>query len=167
MLEDGAMWRLPALGPRGEGWLGMQGVSFALVAAARWSAAPTATGQLALVLTSLAVVTIAAGACLIVSGMAALRSGNALAATPRPADGSTLVRTGAYRLVRHPIYGGLVLIAVGLAIDRPWAGSLIAAGILFAVLDLKRRREELWLVERFPEYADYRARTKALIPLVY
>jgi protein-S-isoprenylcysteine O-methyltransferase Ste14 len=77
------------------------------------------------------------------------------------------VATGAYRFVRHPIYGGLILAALGLAVITPWAGTFIAVGLLAIVLDLKRRREELWLTERYPGYAVYRAKTKALIPFLY
>ena len=47
----------------------------------------------------------------------------------------------------------------------------VAAGVatlaLAVTLDLKRRREELWLAERFEGYAAYRQRTKALIPFLY
>jgi protein-S-isoprenylcysteine O-methyltransferase Ste14 len=35
------------------------------------------------------------------------------------------------------------------------------------VLDIKRRREEAWLVERYPGYTAYLARTKALLPFLY
>ncbi len=38
---------------------------------------------------------------------------------------------------------------------------------LFGFFDLKSRREEAWLAERFPGYADYRARTKRFIPWAY
>jgi len=161
------MSSLPSLGPRGEGWLALQGVCFALVAAARWSAPPAPDGTLALVLRLLAYAAAAVGAAMVVSGIIQLRRADALAAVPHPLAGGSLVVSGAYRLVRHPIYGGLILIALALAIDRPWAGSFFAAALLAVVLDLKRRREELWLAQRYPQYPDYRRQTKALIPFLY
>ena len=58
-------------------------------------------------------------------------------------------------------------LAIGLAVITPWAGTLIAVALLALVLDLKRRREEVWLLERYPGYAAYRARTRALVPFLY
>jgi protein-S-isoprenylcysteine O-methyltransferase Ste14 len=107
------------------------------------------------------------GAVLIGAGVAELRRARALAALPRPRAEAALVQTGAYRFVRHPIYGGLILGALGLAVITPWAGTFGATLLLALVLDLKRRREEAWLAERFPGYEAYRGRTKALIPYLY
>ena len=162
-----AMTRLPSLGPRGEGWLALQGICFALVAAGWLSvpAAPSGVVGLALGVAGLAVAL--AGAALLMWGIAELRRGNALAAAPYPRTEATLVGSGPYAVVRHPIYAGLLLIAVGLAIDHPWIGSAIAAALLGLVLDLKRRREEAWLMERFPGYREYRRGVKALIPFIY
>ena len=70
-------------------------------------------------------------------------------------------------MVRHPIYGGLVLGAIGwgLAMAAPLA---IAAGALLGVFfDLKSRREEAWLTGRYAEYPAYRARTRKLLPWIY
>lgn len=163
------MTRVPALGPRGEGWLALQGACFALIVAAIAAAPhepvtdPGAVGARQLVGYLLGMV----GAVLIGSGIAELRRARALAALPRPRTEAALAQTGAYRLVRHPIYGGLILGALGLAVITPWAGTFIAVGLLALVLDLKRRREEAWLIDRYPGYAAYRARTKALLPYLY
>ena len=107
------------------------------------------------------------GAVMIGSGLAELRRARALTALPHPLDDAALVERGAYRLVRHPIYGGLILASLGLAVITPWAGTFIAVALLAIVLDLKRRREEIWLAGRYPGYAAYRARTRALIPFLY
>jgi protein-S-isoprenylcysteine O-methyltransferase Ste14 len=107
------------------------------------------------------------GAVLIGSGIAELRAAHALSVLPEPRPDGTLAQRGAYRLVRHPIYGGLILATTGLTVVTPWIGTLVAAALLAVVLDLKRRREEAWLAERFTGYAAYRARTKALSPFLY
>ena len=161
--------RIPALGPRGEGWVALQGICLALLVAALYAgprdlgedAAMAGTRQL------LGYVIGVVGAVMIGSGIGDLRRARSLTALPKPKDDATFVDRGAYRRVRHPIYGGLLLAALGLAVITPWAGTFIAVGLLAIVLDLKRRREEVWLAERYPGYAAYRARTKALIPFLY
>jgi protein-S-isoprenylcysteine O-methyltransferase Ste14 len=39
--------------------------------------------------------------------------------------------------------------------------------VLLGFLDLKSRREERWLEERFPEYLAYRAATRRMVPGLY
>ena len=160
---------LPSLGPRGEGWVALQGACLALIAAAiaaappEQEADPTALGTRHLVGYVVGMV----GAVMLGAAIAELRRARALAAVPHPRPEASLVEHGPYRFVRHPIYGWLVLGALGLAIITPWVGTFVTVGLLAIVLDLKRRREETWLAERFPAYAAYRARTKALIPFLY
>ena len=163
------MSRVPALGPRGEGWVALQLACFVLLAVAIWfgphdrGGDPTAEGTRQFVGYAIGMV----GAVLLGSGVAELRRARALSAMPRPTELGSLVERGPYRVVRHPIYGGLILGALGLAVITPWVGTLAAVGLLGVVLDLKRRREEAWLAERYSEYPAYRARTKALIPFLY
>jgi len=38
---------------------------------------------------------------------------------------------------------------------------------LLVFFHLKSRREERWLVERYPEYADYQKRVKKIIPFIW
>ena len=110
---------------------------------------------------------IALGAALAAAGLVGLRAGDALTAAPHPRDAARLVDAGAYRMVRHPIYGGLVLGAVGWALLRESLAALLGAAVLFIFFDLKRRREEEWLAERFAGYEAYRVRTRRLIPLIW
>jgi protein-S-isoprenylcysteine O-methyltransferase Ste14 len=161
--------RIPSLGPRGEGWVLLQGICFALIVAAIW-AGPHDVGEDAAMAGTrhlLGYMVGLVGATFIGSGIAELRRAGALTAVPRPRDDALFATQGAYRLVRHPIYTGLILAGLGLAVITPWAGTFIAVGLLAVVLDVKRRREEAWLSERYAGYGAYRARTKALIPLLY
>lgn len=161
------MSRLPSLGPRGEGWVAIQGVIFAAIALAGiglpgvWPEPGATVGVLAGSLLGIC------GGVLAITGLIGLGRGDALTAVPHPRDGARLVETGAYRLVRHPIYGGLVLGAAGWALVRASVSALVLAGALLIFFDLKRRREEAWLLARFSDYDAYRARTKHLIPWIY
>ena len=103
----------------------------------------------------------------ILAAAGALNLGRNLTPLPRPKENTTLVVTGAYRLVRHPIYSGITFMAFGWAV---WRHSWLTAGyalLLFAFFDIKSRREERWLEEKFSEYAAYRRRVRKLIPFVY
>lgn len=97
----------------------------------------------------------------------ALRLGANLTPVPYPKDEGTLVETGAYQLVRHPIYSGLIFMALGWALwIHGWLTFLYAV-ILLIFFDLKSRREEQWLQEKFPGYVAYQKRVRKLIPFVY
>jgi protein-S-isoprenylcysteine O-methyltransferase Ste14 len=82
-------------------------------------------------------------------------------------EGHTLVRTGPYRIVRHPIYTGLLLAFIGTAVAiGEWRGVLAVICVLIGFLR-KIQVEEQRMTEHFPEYARYRRQTAALIPLLY
>ena len=108
------------------------------------------------------------GICGLVLGIGgSLALGHGLTPLPRPRHDAVFVERGIYRLVRHPIYGGVILL--GLA-GTLWTSPLavVLEAVLIGFFELKRRREEAWLVERYPGYADYRARVReALIPWVW
>lgn len=78
-----------------------------------------------------------------------------------------LVRGGPYRLVRHPIYSGLLVALIGsaLATGSGLLPAAIGSGIYFV---LSLRVEEADMAASFPEdYPEYRKHTKRLIPFVY
>ena len=62
-----------------------------------------------------------------------------------------------------PALTGLYVVDALLAGD----GALAWACLLSVFLDLKSRREESWLLARFPTYAAYRRRVRKLIPFIY
>lgn len=156
--------RLPDLGPRGEGWFVLQVVIAGAIAAAgllgpAWSGPPRALGVIA------GAVLIGAGGLL--AGRAIVDLGRSLTPFPMPREGARLVDTGAYALVRHPVYGGLIAGAFGWGLLTASPASVGGALILAGFFDLKARREEAWLAERVDGYVAYRARTRRLVPWVY
>jgi len=156
--------RLPDLGPRGEGWFLIQVIILGAIALAgllgpAWSGLPRAAG-------------FAAGALLIIAGgllatRGVLDLGVNLTVFPRPRGDARLVDSGAYRLVRHPIYGGLILGAFGWGLVTASPVALGGALLLAGFFDLKSRREEIWLAEQLDGYDRYRDRTRRLLPWLY
>jgi protein-S-isoprenylcysteine O-methyltransferase Ste14 len=107
----------------------------------------------------------ATGLCLFADGVMCL--GRQLTPFPKPVDGGCVKRSGAYRLARHPMYGGVLSMALAWALASspltfaPWA---VAAGFV----DAKRRCEEAWLREEHPEYEDYMASVRnGFVPFVW
>jgi protein-S-isoprenylcysteine O-methyltransferase Ste14 len=156
--------RLPDLGRRGEGWFLLQLVLFGAIAVSG-AAGPAWGGWPAAVGIAIGGVLIGCGGILSLRGVLDLREN--LTPFPRPLEGARLVESGAYRLVRHPIYGGLVLGALGWGLVRASPLTLAGALLLAGFFDLKSRREEIWLSERYENYPTYRRRTHRLLPWIY
>jgi protein-S-isoprenylcysteine O-methyltransferase Ste14 len=155
---------LPDLGARGEGWVVLQLILVATTLGAgalgpAWSGPARAVGLIA------GTLSIAFGLGLICAGILALR--RQLTAFPKPVAGGHLIEDGAFRLVRHPMYGGGLLVGAGWGLATASLASLAATVVLAVFFDLKSRREEAWLVEQFTGYAAYRRRTHRLIPWLY
>jgi protein-S-isoprenylcysteine O-methyltransferase Ste14 len=84
---------------------------------------------------------------------------------PQVKEQHELVVKGPYRIVRHPIYTGLILAVAGTALAQNRGIGLFMVVLLFASYWLKIRVEEKLMMETFPvEYPEYRRRVKALIP---
>jgi protein-S-isoprenylcysteine O-methyltransferase Ste14 len=81
-------------------------------------------------------------------------------------EGHELIQRGPYRLIRHPIYSGLLLMVLGTAILSGRIGGFVALLLCLCALWVKARQEELLLTKHLPGYPEYMARTKALIPFV-
>jgi protein-S-isoprenylcysteine O-methyltransferase Ste14 len=164
-LDSHGATRLPSLGRRGEGWVAGQLVLMAGVFASPllgggwsgpWAIAGPAVGW---TLSALGLLLLGAGA---------VRLGSSLTPYPAPRSDGGLRVDGPYRLCRHPIYGGGILIALGWAIAFATPAGLALTAVLAVFLDLKATREEAWLTERVEGYEAYRERTRhRLLPFVW
>lgn len=86
---------------------------------------------------------------------------------PSPRKDRELVTSGIFRHVRHPIYGGLLLMITGTSLARFsfWGLLLVVPLVIFFLL--KSSYEEKQLQKQFPEYRGYTTTTKRFVPLLW
>jgi protein-S-isoprenylcysteine O-methyltransferase Ste14 len=75
-----------------------------------------------------------------------------------------LIQRGPYRVVRHPIYSGLLLMILGTAILAGHIGGFITLVVCFGGFWMKLRQEEALLTKHLAGYSEYMRHTKALVP---
>ena len=78
-----------------------------------------------------------------------------------------LVTSGPYRLVRHPIYSGILLAGIGtaVALNWFWLTAVALAGIYFVY---SATIEERFMTEQFPDaYPVYKRSTRMLVPYIH
>lgn len=83
-----------------------------------------------------------------------------------PKDAS-LVTSGPYEIIRHPMYSGILLFALVSIINYTTLLRLLALVILTLIILYKTHLEEEYLEHRFGEYKHYKGKTKRLIPYLY
>ena len=82
--------------------------------------------------------------------------------------GHQLATGGPYRFLRHPLYAGLDLLALGTAVWMPTAFAWLGAGLMAVGGDLRARAEERLLEVAFGDtYRDYCRRTRRFVPGLY
>ncbi len=78
-----------------------------------------------------------------------------------------LIVSGPYRIVRHPIYTGLIAMGIGTALIYAELVGFVAVAAGVVVFGLRIPQEERLMTETFPDqYPEYRRRVKAVIPYV-
>lgn len=98
------------------------------------------------------------GAAVLLAGSGLWMIRDQLTALPAPRHGAVLLDRGPFSLVRHPIYGGLILGFLGLAIRGGNPLAALLALLLVPFFWAKTEHEERLLAARLPEYDDYRRR---------
>jgi len=83
-------------------------------------------------------------------------------------SGHQLATDGPFSVLRHPIYVGLNLLALGSAVWIPTPLVGIGFGIMAVGSELRGRAEEKLLLDSFgKDYADYKARSWRCVPGIY
>lgn len=108
---------------------------------------------------------LALGVLLALAGL--LRLGPGLTPLPAPVAGAPLQTRGAYGLVRHPIYSGIIFACLGWALLAASMAVVAFPLVMLAFFDRKAAREEKWLGDKHPGYQDYRRKVRKLIPFLY
>ena len=118
---------------------------------------------LAWTLTGLGLTLVVAGTVVNLLGRLALGRNWANQATVY--EHQTLVTSGVYRWLRHPLYASLIWLSVGCAVAW-WNLAALAATLLVFLPAMHYRAglEEALLAERFPDYAAYQAATGRFLP---
>ena len=136
---------------------------------ARWIGLPAFDRQLYEVTVPIAI----AGLAAVVAGVAfsiwaRLMLGANWSGTVTVKEDHELVRRGPYRIVRHPIYTGILLGMLGSAVQRGWAHAFVGVLLCLLAFWMKSRIEERFMVQSFGEqYLKYRHEAKALVPFVF
>jgi protein-S-isoprenylcysteine O-methyltransferase Ste14 len=101
-------------------------------------------------------------ALVIVGGLAMLWGGRTLgrSLTPFPSPRGAHLERGPYRFVRHPMYGGGIVLAIGIALASSPVG-LVPALALVPYFLVKARYEERLLAQADQGYAEYLSRVRS------
>jgi protein-S-isoprenylcysteine O-methyltransferase Ste14 len=114
-----------------------------------------------------------AGAVLCVAGLgfciwSRLTLGRNWSGTVTLKEEHELIMRGPYRLVRHPIYTGLLAMFLATAIVVGHVAGIVGLALVFVGFRIKLGDEEQVMLKQFPEqYAAYQKRVKRLVPFVF
>jgi len=85
---------------------------------------------------------------------------------PSPKQNGSLINTGLYKFIRHPIYTGIIIctIAFGFYNQNIWR---IGIGVfLWILFYFKSIYEEKMLCQKFNQYIDYKKNTSRFFPFI-
>lgn len=115
------------------------------------------TGAFTFFFSAVSIVLLLAG--FVILGLSALALGKSLTPHPIPGKNAVLVTDGLYRYVKHPIYSGLLLAAVGLTIAGGFFPHVLFFVALVFLLNYKASFEEALLAKSYAGYAEYSKKT--------
>jgi protein-S-isoprenylcysteine O-methyltransferase Ste14 len=82
-------------------------------------------------------------------------------------EGHELIERGPYRVVRHPIYTGMLTMFIATVIVLGYLGGIVGAVLVFVSFWIKLGDEEKLMLKQFPDqYPAYQKRVKRIIPFV-
>ncbi len=103
---------------------------------------------------------------LIIVLVALLQLNKNLTPFPTPLSDGTLIKTGLYKLVRHPIYSGIILAAIGFGLFQESFWKIGIGLSLWILFYFKSKYEETLLLKRYPDYKSYSKTAKRFFPFI-
>jgi len=103
---------------------------------------------------------------LIILSIAAVNLRPSLTIMPEPKVGAPFITKGIYKIVRHPMYLGVILIGVGLSLIKYSLIGILFTVILIVDLKIKHRYEDRLLLEKWPAAREYQGKVGALFPKI-
>ena len=95
--------------------------------------------------------------------LAGLQLNTNLSPYPTPLEAGKLVTRGVFRISRHPIYTSLIFTGLGYAIYEGSMYKVLVTVLLIILFYFKSQYEEGLLMVKYPDYVDYKKRTRRFI----
>lgn len=83
---------------------------------------------------------------------------------PTPLKNASLITSGIFKYLRHPIYSGIILLFLSSGVYYGSVYKILISFLIFGLLYLKTIHEEKLLEEKFSEYLSYKNKTGRLFP---
>ncbi len=116
-------------------------------------------------LTVLGAITSVLGGLLI--GISLIQLNTNLSPYPSPKSDASLVKTGVYKFVRHPIYTGIILLLSGYAVYVSSGFKGMITLFLMILFYFKSTYEEQKLLKKYIDYVDYKKTTGRFFPKIF
>lgn len=104
---------------------------------------------------------------LIIILLSVLQLNKNLSPFPTPKNNAVLVQNGLFKLVRHPIYSGIILVVIGYSVYKDSLYKGIISMLLLILFHFKTKYEEQKLSEKFPNYQSYKKKTGKFFPRLF
>ena len=101
---------------------------------------------------------------ILLSAIAILQLRKNLSPFPSPVSSGTLVKSGIFKKIRHPIYSGLIIFFSSYAIYEESGTKLLVSFVLVILFYFKSVYEEKLLIEKFPAYCTYKRTSYRFFP---
>jgi len=102
----------------------------------------------------------------IIITLALLQLNKNLSPFPTPKESSSLLQSGLYKFIRHPIYTGIILLFSGYSVYQNSVYKLLVSVVLVILFYLKSIYEEERLEQTFPDYKNYKTKTGRFFPWI-
>lgn len=85
---------------------------------------------------------------------------------PTPKQNGSLINSGFYKYIRHPIYTGIIICTIGFGVYNQNIYRVSIGIVLWILFYFKSIYEEKMLSDKFNQYSDYKKNTKRFFPFI-